>query len=120
MRNNKKLRFTAKVKLKAKCVIGEHKTHGSCLFSQNVPRARKELSHLNRFSTPLGKLNCVKRVVMTLMQPPKMTKGNSMQYFLFYFNTTQVRVYFFKITNLYVPVCYLFLKYHKNNNFTLI
>ncbi|KAI0228652.1 Ankyrin repeat domain-containing protein 27 [Lamellibrachia satsuma] len=37
--------------------------------SRNIPRARKELAYLMSYSTPLGKLNCLKRAVRTLMQP---------------------------------------------------
>ncbi|XP_006817407.1 ankyrin repeat domain-containing protein 27-like [Saccoglossus kowalevskii] len=35
-------------------------------FTQNVPRARRELSFLNKFCTPLEKLYCLRRTVMTI------------------------------------------------------
>ncbi|KAK2175884.1 hypothetical protein NP493_697g01034 [Ridgeia piscesae] len=38
-------------------------------FCRNIPRARKELGYLMSYSTPLGKLNCLKRAVRSLMQP---------------------------------------------------
>ncbi|XP_013410574.1 ankyrin repeat domain-containing protein 27 isoform X2 [Lingula anatina] len=40
-------------------------------FRENIPKAKKELQTLNRYSTPLGKLNCIKKVVTILMQPPR-------------------------------------------------
>ncbi|XP_005100788.1 ankyrin repeat domain-containing protein 27 [Aplysia californica] len=41
------------------------------VFNQNIPPAKKELSRLNRYSTPMGRLFCVKRVVAALTKPPK-------------------------------------------------
>lgn len=39
-----------------------------CLIcSQNIPRARKELSNLSRYTSPHGKLNCLKRVITSLL-----------------------------------------------------
>ncbi|CAL1535487.1 unnamed protein product, partial [Lymnaea stagnalis] len=39
--------------------------------------AKKELSSLNRYSTPMGRLFCIKRVVAALTRPPKsLTKDN--------------------------------------------
>ncbi|XP_070575529.1 ankyrin repeat domain-containing protein 27-like isoform X2 [Ptychodera flava] len=35
-------------------------------FTQNVPRARRELSSLNKYTTPLEKLYCLRRTVMTI------------------------------------------------------
>ncbi|XP_074646412.1 ankyrin repeat domain-containing protein 27-like [Tubulanus polymorphus] len=48
-------------------------------FSENIPRARKELTSLCRYSTPIGKLYCIRRVIMALMQTPRSSKksGNS-------------------------------------------
>lgn len=40
-------------------------------FSRNIPAAKKELATLNRFSTPLGRLFCMKRVVTALTRPLK-------------------------------------------------
>lgn len=48
----------------------------SC-FSKNIPAAKRELSKLNKYSTPLGKLFCVKRVVNALTKPPKQSFINS-------------------------------------------
>lgn len=36
-------------------------------FCQNVPRARKELSNLSRLMSPMGKLNCLQRVMTILV-----------------------------------------------------
>ena len=36
-------------------------------LGENIPRARRELSNLNRYSTPLGKLSCIRRVIKALM-----------------------------------------------------
>ncbi|CAG5132154.1 unnamed protein product, partial [Candidula unifasciata] len=48
------------------------------IFSQNIPAAKKELNLLNRYSTPVGRLFCLKRVVATLTKPPKsLIKENS-------------------------------------------
>ncbi|XP_025115777.1 ankyrin repeat domain-containing protein 27-like isoform X1 [Pomacea canaliculata] len=41
------------------------------IFSRNIPAAKKELATLNRFSTPLGRLFCMKRVVTALTRPLK-------------------------------------------------
>ncbi|BFZ13244.1 hypothetical protein BsWGS_16283 [Bradybaena similaris] len=41
------------------------------IFSQNIPGAKKELNLLNRYSTPVGRLFCLKRVVAALTKPPK-------------------------------------------------
>ncbi|KAK7115490.1 ankyrin repeat domain-containing protein 27-like [Littorina saxatilis] len=41
------------------------------IFSQNIPPAKKELAGLNSFSTPMGRLFCVKRVVTALTRPLK-------------------------------------------------
>ncbi|XP_064599093.1 ankyrin repeat domain-containing protein 27-like [Liolophura sinensis] len=46
-------------------------------FSKNIPAAKRELSKLNKYSTPLGKLFCVKRVVNALTKPPKQSFINS-------------------------------------------
>ncbi|XP_071507715.1 ankyrin repeat domain-containing protein 27-like [Diadema antillarum] len=35
-------------------------------FTTNVPRARRELSTLNKFSTPLGKMQCLRRTVLAI------------------------------------------------------
>ncbi|KAL4630238.1 ankyrin repeat domain-containing protein 27-like [Arapaima gigas] len=39
-------------------------------FSTNVPRAKRELSQLNRCKSPLQKLLCLRKVAFTVMQPP--------------------------------------------------
>ncbi|XP_076470280.1 ankyrin repeat domain-containing protein 27-like isoform X2 [Babylonia areolata] len=41
------------------------------IFSQNLPPAKKELAGLNRFSSPMGRLFCIKRVVTALTRPLK-------------------------------------------------
>ncbi|GFO47363.1 ankyrin repeat domain-containing protein 27, partial [Plakobranchus ocellatus] len=41
------------------------------IFSQNMIPAKKELGLLNRYSTPMGRLFCIKRVVAALTKPPK-------------------------------------------------
>lgn len=41
------------------------------IFSRNIPPAKKELAGLNRFSTPMGRLFCIKRVVTALTRPLK-------------------------------------------------
>jgi len=41
-------------------------------YDQNLPAARKELEMLNYYSTPLGRLLCLKRVVTALT---RMIKG---------------------------------------------
>lgn len=38
-------------------------------FEENLPYAKKELSRLNQFSTPLGRLFCLKRVITALTKP---------------------------------------------------
>ncbi|XP_038068154.1 ankyrin repeat domain-containing protein 27-like [Patiria miniata] len=38
-------------------------------FTANVPRARRELSTLNQYRTPLEKLHCLRRTVMAISQP---------------------------------------------------
>lgn len=38
-------------------------------YEENLPAARKELSKLNQYSTPLGRLGCLKRVVTALTRP---------------------------------------------------
>ncbi|CAH1779792.1 unnamed protein product [Owenia fusiformis] len=43
-------------------------------FCHNVPKARRELSSINKYTTPLGKLYCVRRAVQAIMQPPKILK----------------------------------------------
>ena len=45
-------------------------------FSQNIPPAKKELAGLNRFSTPMGRLFCIKRVVTALTRPLKSASSN--------------------------------------------
>ncbi|XP_052817656.1 ankyrin repeat domain-containing protein 27-like isoform X2 [Mya arenaria] len=40
-------------------------------YDQNLPAARKELSMLNQYSTPLGRLLCLKRVITALLRPIK-------------------------------------------------
>ncbi|KAL5021255.1 hypothetical protein ScPMuIL_000410 [Solemya velum] len=44
-------------------------------FNENIPAARKELSQLNRFSTPLGRLFCFKRAISNLSRPLKNSSG---------------------------------------------
>lgn len=41
------------------------------IFNQNIPPAKKELSSLNKYCTPVGRLLCMKRVVTALTRPPK-------------------------------------------------
>ncbi|XP_064640281.1 ankyrin repeat domain-containing protein 27-like [Lineus longissimus] len=48
-------------------------------FCINIPRAKRELSNLTRYSTPLGKLFCIRRVIMALMQPSKAVKQKEAQ-----------------------------------------
>jgi hypothetical protein len=38
-------------------------------FEENLPYAKKEVSRLNQFSTPLGRVLCLKRVVTALTKP---------------------------------------------------
>ena len=38
-------------------------------FTANVPRARRELSTLNHYRTPLEKLHCLRRTIMAISQP---------------------------------------------------
>ena len=38
-------------------------------FTANVPRARRELSTLNQYRTPLEKLHCLRRTIMAMSQP---------------------------------------------------
>ncbi|PIK49120.1 putative ankyrin repeat domain-containing protein 27 [Apostichopus japonicus] len=38
-------------------------------FAVNLPRARRELSILNQYSTPLEKLHCLRKAVATITQP---------------------------------------------------
>ncbi|XP_072013004.1 ankyrin repeat domain-containing protein 27-like [Amphiura filiformis] len=38
-------------------------------FTANVPRARRELSTLNQYRTPLEKLHCLRRTIMAISQP---------------------------------------------------
>ncbi|PIK56196.1 putative ankyrin repeat domain-containing protein 27 [Apostichopus japonicus] len=38
-------------------------------FAVNLPRARRELSMLNQYSTPLEKLHCLRKAVATITQP---------------------------------------------------
>ncbi|XP_053402655.1 ankyrin repeat domain-containing protein 27-like [Mercenaria mercenaria] len=38
-------------------------------FEENLPYARKELSRLNQYSTPLGRVFCLKRVITALTKP---------------------------------------------------
>ncbi|KAM4619223.1 ankyrin repeat domain-containing protein 27 isoform 2-T2 [Polymixia lowei] len=42
-------------------------------FSINLPRAKRELSQLNLYTSPLLKLLCLKRVALTVMQAPSPT-----------------------------------------------
>nr|XP_054748351.1 ankyrin repeat domain-containing protein 27-like [Lytechinus pictus] len=37
-------------------------------FTTNVPRARREMSTINKFSTPLGKMQCLRRTVLAITQ----------------------------------------------------
>lgn len=46
-------------------------------FSANIPRARRELLNFYSFSTPLAKMACVKRVILSLMQSPRNAEGLS-------------------------------------------
>uniref|UniRef100_A0A8C7VLL4 VPS9 domain-containing protein n=1 Tax=Oncorhynchus mykiss TaxID=8022 RepID=A0A8C7VLL4_ONCMY len=39
-------------------------------FSINIPRAKRELSQLNRCTSPLHKLLCLRKVCLTIMQSP--------------------------------------------------
>ncbi|KAL2093046.1 hypothetical protein ACEWY4_010358 [Coilia grayii] len=39
-------------------------------FSINIPRAKRELSQLNRCTSPLHKLLCLRKVALTIMQSP--------------------------------------------------
>ncbi|XP_031421001.1 ankyrin repeat domain-containing protein 27 [Clupea harengus] len=39
-------------------------------FSINIPRAKRELSQLNRCTSPFHKLLCLRKVALTIMQPP--------------------------------------------------
>ncbi|KAK6166700.1 hypothetical protein SNE40_023334 [Patella caerulea] len=47
------------------------------VFSQNIPPAKKELSKLNQYSTPLGRLFCIKRVVASLTRPSRQSSQSS-------------------------------------------
>lgn len=38
-------------------------------FVQNIMSAKKELVRINKFSTPMGRLSCLKRVVTNLSKP---------------------------------------------------
>ena len=40
-------------------------------FEENLPVAKMELAKLNKFSTPLGRLFCLKKVVTALTRPLK-------------------------------------------------
>ena len=40
-------------------------------FIVNIVPARKELHRLNSYSTPFGRMKCLKRVVSALCKPPK-------------------------------------------------
>ena len=40
-------------------------------FEENLPLAKMELAKLNKFSTPLGRLFCLKKVVTALTRPLK-------------------------------------------------
>ena len=40
-------------------------------FEENLPQAKIELAKLNKFSTPLGRLFCMKKVVSALTKPLK-------------------------------------------------
>lgn len=40
-------------------------------FSNNIPIARKEIARLNKYSTPMGKLYCIQRLIAFLMRSPK-------------------------------------------------
>lgn len=40
-------------------------------FSANLPAARKEITRLNKYSTPMGKLYCIQRVIAALMRSHK-------------------------------------------------
>lgn len=39
-------------------------------YSINIPRAKRELSQLNRCTSPLHKLLCLRKVSLTIMQSP--------------------------------------------------
>ena len=40
-------------------------------FVVNIVPARKELQRLNSYSTPFGRMKCLKKVVSALCKPPK-------------------------------------------------
>ncbi|XP_014780066.1 ankyrin repeat domain-containing protein 27 isoform X2 [Octopus bimaculoides] len=40
-------------------------------FINNIPIARKEIARLNKYSTPMGKLYCIQRLIAFLMRSPK-------------------------------------------------
>ena len=44
---------------------------------ENIPRARRELTNLTKYSTPMGKMLCIRRVIVALMQPPKRNHKSS-------------------------------------------
>ncbi|XP_071785110.1 ankyrin repeat domain-containing protein 27-like [Asterias amurensis] len=44
-------------------------------FTANVPRARRELSTINQYRTPLEKLHCLRRTVMAISQPGFRTRS---------------------------------------------
>ena len=52
-------------------------------FTANVPRARRELSTLNQYTTPLEKLHCLRRTIMAISQPGfrSRTPGLCIRYF---------------------------------------
>ncbi|KAI8746693.1 ankyrin repeat domain-containing protein 27 [Biomphalaria glabrata] len=43
------------------------------IFNENILPAKKELSQLNRYSTPVGRLFCIKRVVAALTKAPRLS-----------------------------------------------
>ncbi|XP_077982816.1 ankyrin repeat domain-containing protein 27-like [Glandiceps talaboti] len=47
-------------------------------FTQNVPRARRELSDLNKYSTPLEKLYCLRRTIMTITHASLRRRKNTL------------------------------------------
>ncbi|XP_069112832.1 ankyrin repeat domain-containing protein 27-like isoform X2 [Argopecten irradians] len=46
-------------------------------FMRNIVSAKKELVRINKFSTPMGRLSCLKRVVTILSKPLSQTNGET-------------------------------------------
>ena len=44
-------------------------------FEENLPGAKKELAMLNQYSTPVGRLLCIKRVFAAITKPLKESEG---------------------------------------------